>query len=626
MDLDKNFKIEDLSAEIRAEIDVFISLLKKAYPNVQAVIVFDDPSHMNDRTDGQIDLCVVSDDFAVPTGCSVHIPCRGGSCIVSKYEEKLDDLASEAEEIKKTYAIEIKPYPMSVEMYLSGDTYYTSIYNRSDLYYGDKKYDPKKVNSEINWDAVYNKAVSYEGETHNGAPFEKDGKPHGVGRMVYYDGTVYEGGFKNGGYCGKGVIYYANGDRLEGEFVEKYAHWGLGDFCGDGVMYHADGTRYEGWFNYGDKHSLGTLYDKNGNVLYGTDDGEWERGVLYPYKPMTLEECIACSLKGKDGDWCSLCHKKIEGVDFKMSAGRQYKEGLDCETSATNLERNIKAGTVDPKHTHEIEKNLKKAKTHYKNAANYGHKEAERAYKRLENVGYEGETNADGKPHGKGTKYREKAIFEGEWFDGSFVKGKVFHSNGDKYEGEYKDDKLSFGAYTFQNGQRYEGGWIDGKINGKGIYTYEGFRYEGEFKDMEFDGYGIYLYSVGNRYEGGWKEGNFHGKGVFTYANGQRFEGYFLHAKASNGMDGAFFFEDGIEGKDKNFSGEAVFFWGSGQRYEGGFKDGKWHGKGKRFGNDGKCNFEGGFKNDKQHGKGTTFYYGGTSREEEYVNGSKVEK
>ena len=183
MNLSKDFRISDLSAEIQQEIDLFLTELKKSYPNIAAVIVFDDPSHINDNTDNEINLCVVSDDFLNNLGCVYHIPCRGKeSCMVRRHEDKLENIVDEAAEIKKTYAMEIRPYPMSVKMYLAGDTYYDNwLYGRSGLYYGDKKYDPKKVDSEINWDAVHNDAVSYEGKTHNDMPFKKGGKPHGIG-------------------------------------------------------------------------------------------------------------------------------------------------------------------------------------------------------------------------------------------------------------------------------------------------------------------------------------------------------------------------------------------------------------------------------------------------------------
>jgi len=111
----------------------------------------------------------------------------------------------------------------------------------------------------------------YEGESLHG-------KPHGTGKMYYVDGTVYTGGFEKGYFHGKGVIDYANGDKLDGEFDYR---GGRDYFAGNGTMYHADGSRYEGEFNYGDKYGWGIEYDHQGNIVY---EGEWEHGMRYPCK------------------------------------------------------------------------------------------------------------------------------------------------------------------------------------------------------------------------------------------------------------------------------------------------------------------------------------------------------
>lgn len=80
----------------------------------------------------------------------------------------------------------------------------------------------------------------------------------------YKDGTKYLGGYdmNSGHRIGRGTLYYANGDRYEGEWKENAKH-------GKGTMYFSNGAKYIGdWF----KNSMEgkcVFYYKNGNVYEG---------------------------------------------------------------------------------------------------------------------------------------------------------------------------------------------------------------------------------------------------------------------------------------------------------------------------------------------------------------------
>lgn len=91
-------------------------------------------------------------------------------------------------------------------------------------------------------------------------------------------------------------------------------------------------------------------------------------------------------------------------------------------------------------------------------------KECERLQDRLEC--YEGETDEEGLPHGKGTKY---------------------HLDGSRYEGEWNHGKKDgFGIeYTTDGTKRYEGGWKNNNRCGYGVLfdIYTNIRYEGFFED-----------------------------------------------------------------------------------------------------------------------------------------------
>jgi len=64
-------------------------------------------------------------------------------------------------------------------------------------------------------------------------------KFHGKGKMVWPNGEMYEGLWKNNERSGKGRNLYHNGDIYEGEFVKGHKH-------GNGVYIYHYGARYEG--------------------------------------------------------------------------------------------------------------------------------------------------------------------------------------------------------------------------------------------------------------------------------------------------------------------------------------------------------------------------------------------
>lgn len=102
-------------------------------------------------------------------------------------------------------------------------------------------------------------------------------------------------------------------------------------------------------------------------------------------------------------------------------------------------------------------------------------------------IGYEGEKNATGQPHGNGKQITPYgSIYEGEFKDGKRVgKGKTINTNGDAYEGDFEDDLFhGNGKYTFANGDVYEGELQQGKFHGKGkIIHKNGDIWEGDFQD-----------------------------------------------------------------------------------------------------------------------------------------------
>uniref|UniRef100_A0A674KBQ8 MORN repeat containing 1 n=1 Tax=Terrapene triunguis TaxID=2587831 RepID=A0A674KBQ8_9SAUR len=102
-----------------------------------------------------------------------------------------------------------------------------------------------------------NSFFQYEGEW-------KQGRKHGHGKLLFKDGSYYEGEFVDGEIMGNGLRYWAStGNTYSGQFVS-------GELHGHGVIQYKDGGKYEGEFSYGMRAGHGLLVDKDGQTYQGT--------------------------------------------------------------------------------------------------------------------------------------------------------------------------------------------------------------------------------------------------------------------------------------------------------------------------------------------------------------------
>ncbi|XP_063001600.1 MORN repeat-containing protein 1 [Elgaria multicarinata webbii] len=101
-----------------------------------------------------------------------------------------------------------------------------------------------------------NSFFQYEGEW-------KQGKKHGRGKLLFKDGSYYEGEFADGEITGNGFRYWTStGNTYSGQFL-------VGEIHGHGVIQYADGGKYEGEFSYGVREGHGLLTDKDGQMYQG---------------------------------------------------------------------------------------------------------------------------------------------------------------------------------------------------------------------------------------------------------------------------------------------------------------------------------------------------------------------
>ncbi|XP_070241176.1 MORN repeat-containing protein 1 isoform X1 [Bos mutus] len=102
-----------------------------------------------------------------------------------------------------------------------------------------------------------NSFFRYEGEW-------RGGKKHGRGKLLFKDGSYYEGDFVDGEITGEGCRHWAlTGNTYTGQFV-------LGEPQGHGIMKYQAGGHYEGELFRGLREGHGCLVDADGQVYWGS--------------------------------------------------------------------------------------------------------------------------------------------------------------------------------------------------------------------------------------------------------------------------------------------------------------------------------------------------------------------
>lgn len=90
----------------------------------------------------------------------------------------------------------------------------------------------------------------YDGGFFVGQINDKTDLPEGTGQMVYDNGDIYDGGWKNGIFSGHGIMKYRNGDIYDGE-------WENGERNGEGEYTWKNGGVYIGKYKNGLREGYG---------------------------------------------------------------------------------------------------------------------------------------------------------------------------------------------------------------------------------------------------------------------------------------------------------------------------------------------------------------------------------
>lgn len=99
---------------------------------------------------------------------------------------------------------------------------------------------------------------NYHGEVTGHEPVR-----HGVGKMIFTDGSYYEGQWMNDKRNGQGIFHFSSGNVYQGYFVNDKKE-GYGEF------YYAQSEEYyRGYWMNDKKHGLGEYFFRNGDKFHG---------------------------------------------------------------------------------------------------------------------------------------------------------------------------------------------------------------------------------------------------------------------------------------------------------------------------------------------------------------------
>lgn len=212
----------------------------------------------------------------------------------------------------------------------------------------------------------------------------------------------------------------------------------------------------------------------------------------------------------------------------------------------------------------------------------------------------------DGKQHGQGTWVnRDKSKSVGNWNE-NFQDGlfEVYDSQGNFSHRELwvkgkgllnigceGDCENGLGTYVWEDGNWYEGYWKEGKQEGKGnLYLISGDKYFGDWKNGLMHGNGSYQWKAGNFYIGEYKDGKMNGVG-------KKYNSESVLVQKGTWIDNVYQINETgcISGNCENSTG--TYLWEDGNKYEGEWKDGKMHGTGTFYLENGEIYHQGKWKN-----------------------------
>jgi len=255
-------------------------------------------------------------------------------------------------------------------------------------------------------------------------PLDKDGKRHGVGKMVYDSGAIYHGFFAN--------------DKFEGPHKSVYKQ---------GTYRWKDGDTYVGQWKDGKMNGTGVYQINNVGVCYSLYEDGLPVGVGVYW---TNDKTKAFrTLNGVKMDEIKLTEaSELAMSKFKLPAPKLKSERVEPTSRIKNF-FSSKAVTAD-------------GKLWFKDNGEWGT--------------YNGDPlddNGDRQGNGKMT-YASGNIYEGDFVNNKYnsEKGTYKWADGDTYEGPWKDGERhgAVGIYRKADGSVEYSGYVGGQATGEGLF------------------------------------------------------------------------------------------------------------------------------------------------------------
>ncbi|KAL1530249.1 hypothetical protein AB1Y20_001164 [Prymnesium parvum] len=316
--------------------------------------------------------------------------------------------------------------------------------------------------------------VGYTGE-------ERDGQGHGEGRMVWQNGSSYDGGWVTGEPDGEGEMIWSDGSCY-------YGQWTAGQRQGYGVYENKAGDVYTGEWSFDAPNGSGSLLLSNGSLK----SGMWKSGKPHGH----MKEVI----RSADGsEWVSefigeFLHGERHGPGRELTEAGEY-DGM------------------------------------WKDGLRHGVGRFESSMGWVYRGGW-----VEGMRHGKGTLTSPFGHrFVGTWERDKLPEGEFCGRYFGEYVGTFRalsdDEDWPFvrhghGVWKGREGETYDGEWVDDYFHGIGKMKTQSIDYEGGFQRSKRHGKGKLFYADGSWYEGEFKDDMFDGIGELHDSNGV-YEGWF---------------------------------------------------------------------------------------------------
>ncbi len=236
---------------------------------------------------------------------------------------------------------------------------------------------------------------------------------HGKGKMIYPDGSVYEGPFNYGKKHGvEGTVTYVNGDKYVGQWYNDFPN-------GTGKYFFKTKEHYEGSFVNGEFDGLGTM-------VYA--DGSYYTGAWKKSKKQGTGTLVGADGVQKSGTW-----NQSKFVD-KQAGAPSRDETSTIANESSNPSAATPTSTVKPK----------PAKPDIAGLRNCG-----KSYCRNGQGYYD---------------YPDGSLWMGDFKEGyPSGRGVCYYANGDRYEGEWSNNApYGEGVMYFATGRVYGAVWVNG--------------------------------------------------------------------------------------------------------------------------------------------------------------------